>query len=127
MSQPSLVRGADTPPLMETTIGEAFDAAVARWPGQEALVSVHQKARFTFAELGWRVDAIAVGFHAAGDGLHGLLAEEVFVDREADAGGARQQRAQNGLGAGSVGERGAGGDSELQDVGTDLERAFIQE
>jgi fatty-acyl-CoA synthase len=66
MTDPSLVRGADAPPLLETTLGEAFDAAVRRWPTAEALVSVHQGARFTFAELGRRVDAVAAAFLALG-------------------------------------------------------------
>ncbi|HWE45462.1 MAG TPA: AMP-binding protein [Caulobacteraceae bacterium] len=66
MAEPSLVRGADVPPLLEATIGAAFDDAVRRWPRHEALVSVHQGARFTFAELGRRVDAVAAAFVALG-------------------------------------------------------------
>ena len=38
----SIVRGADTPPLLELTIGEALDAAVARVPDSLALISRHQ-------------------------------------------------------------------------------------
>jgi fatty-acyl-CoA synthase len=56
------VRGADHPPLREDTIGRAFDAAVARWPDREAVVSVHQDIRWTWAELGARVDAVAAAF-----------------------------------------------------------------
>jgi len=53
------VRGAEHPSLREDTIGAAFDQAVARWPDREALVSVHQDVRWTWAELGRRVDAVA--------------------------------------------------------------------
>ena len=66
MPEPSLVRGADTPLLLETTIGHAFDDAVRQWPEREALVSAHQGARFSFAELGRRVDAVAAAFLALG-------------------------------------------------------------
>jgi fatty-acyl-CoA synthase len=58
-TNPSIVRAAETPPLLEITIGEAFDAAVARWPSREALVSVHQNIRWSYAELGRRVDQVA--------------------------------------------------------------------
>ncbi|HEY3814157.1 MAG TPA: AMP-binding protein [Caulobacteraceae bacterium] len=66
MTELSLVRGAQTPSLLETTIGEAFDAAVRRWPEREALVSAHQGMRYSFAELGRRVDAVAAAFVALG-------------------------------------------------------------
>src|SRR3569832_1495321 len=56
------VRGAEHPPLREDTIGLAFAAAVSRWPEREALVSVHQDIRWTWAELGRRVDAVAAAF-----------------------------------------------------------------
>ncbi len=55
----SIVRAADTPALLELTIGEIFDAAVLCWPEREALVSVHQDIRWTYAELGRRVDLVA--------------------------------------------------------------------
>jgi fatty-acyl-CoA synthase len=66
MTELSLVRGASSPPLLECTIGEAFDHAVRRWPHVDALVSVHQGARFSFGELGRRVDAVAAAFLALG-------------------------------------------------------------
>ncbi len=66
MQSPSLVRGAAEPPLLEHTIGEALALAVARWPQAEALVSVHQDIRWTWAEFGARVDALAAGLLALG-------------------------------------------------------------
>ena len=62
----SLVRGAMTPPLLEHTIGAALDLAVQRWPDAEALVSVYQGVRWTWAELGRRADALAAGLLALG-------------------------------------------------------------
>jgi fatty-acyl-CoA synthase len=62
----SIVRGALTPPLIEQTIGEALDATIARVPDEMALISVHQNLRWTWRELGRRVDALAAGFIALG-------------------------------------------------------------
>lgn len=62
----SLVRGAVAPPLLEHTIGAALDLAVQQWPDAEALVSVHQDVRWTWAELGRRADALAAGLLARG-------------------------------------------------------------
>ena len=62
----SLVRGADAPPLIEHTIGEALALAAARWGGREALVSVEQGVRWTFADLLDRADAFAAGLLALG-------------------------------------------------------------
>jgi fatty-acyl-CoA synthase len=64
MGQLSLVKGATEPPLLETTIGEALDRAVKLWPKAEALVSAHQGIRWTWAEFGRRVDALAAGLLA---------------------------------------------------------------
>jgi len=38
-------------PLIEQTLGEFFDAMVARQPDHEALVSAHQQLRYTYREL----------------------------------------------------------------------------
>ncbi|OJY53306.1 MULTISPECIES: AMP-binding protein [unclassified Sphingomonas] len=65
-SAASLVRGADAPPLIEHTIGEALALAAARWGEREALVSVEQDIRWTFAELLERADAFAAGLLALG-------------------------------------------------------------
>ncbi|MDZ4762860.1 MAG: AMP-binding protein [Alphaproteobacteria bacterium] len=62
----SLVQGAATPALLEHTIGEALARAVAQWPDQDALVSVHQGTRWSWQEFGGRVDALAAGFLAMG-------------------------------------------------------------
>lgn len=45
----SQAQGATDVPLIEQTIGAFFDAMVARQPGHEALVSVHQGRRYTTA------------------------------------------------------------------------------
>jgi len=62
----SWVRGADAPPLLETTIGQALDLAALEWAGREALVSVHQQVRWTWSELADRADAMAAGLLAMG-------------------------------------------------------------
>ncbi len=55
-------------PLIEQTIGDSFDATVARFPDREALVDVEQGRRWTWAELQRDVDVAARGFVAAGIG-----------------------------------------------------------
>ncbi len=62
----SHVVGADHPPLLEHTIGQALEMAAARWPNAEALVSVHQNIRLTWTELLARSDAFAAGLLALG-------------------------------------------------------------
>ncbi|MDZ4239182.1 MAG: AMP-binding protein [Hydrogenophaga sp.] len=47
----SQAQGATDVPLIEQTIGAFFDAMVARQPEYEALVSVHQRQRYTYREL----------------------------------------------------------------------------
>jgi fatty-acyl-CoA synthase len=66
MAEASYVVGATAPALLEHTIGEALDAAVARWPDDEALVSVHQGVRLTWSQFGRRVDDFAAGLLALG-------------------------------------------------------------
>lgn len=46
-------------PLIEQTIGAFFDAMAARHPQREALVSVHQRRRYSYAELAAEVDRLA--------------------------------------------------------------------
>jgi fatty-acyl-CoA synthase len=60
------VRGATTPPLREETIGAALKAAAEKWPDTEALVSVHQDIRWTYAELNAKADVLAAGLLALG-------------------------------------------------------------
>jgi fatty-acyl-CoA synthase len=62
----SHVRGETVPPLIEETIGTVLDRAIARWPDMEALVSVEQSLRWTYAEFGRRVDRLAAGLLALG-------------------------------------------------------------
>jgi fatty-acyl-CoA synthase len=52
--------------LMEDTIGVVLDRAVMRWPQTEALVSVEQGIRWTYAEFARRVDALTAGLLALG-------------------------------------------------------------
>ena len=47
----SLALGATDVPLIEQTLGDFFDAMVARQPEREALVSVHQGRRYTYLSL----------------------------------------------------------------------------
>ena len=47
----SYARGATDVPLIEQTIGAFFADMVARQPEREALVSVHQGRRYTYAQL----------------------------------------------------------------------------
>lgn len=47
----SQASGAMHPPLIEQTLGDFFDAMVARQPDHPALVSAHQSLRYTYREL----------------------------------------------------------------------------
>ncbi|MCU1593395.1 MAG: AMP-binding protein, partial [Frankiales bacterium] len=58
--------GPSSPPLPAGTIGDALDRAVAAGPAREALVSVEQGVRFTYAELSAAVDRVARGLLARG-------------------------------------------------------------
>jgi fatty-acyl-CoA synthase len=62
----SHVKGLNTPPLLELTIGQAFDAAVERWPHRHALVSCHEDICWSWMELGERVNAFAKGLLLSG-------------------------------------------------------------
>jgi fatty-acyl-CoA synthase len=62
----SYVHGADARPLLGQTIGQAFDATCAAHPDVPALISRHQKIRWTYREMGERVDALAAGLLALG-------------------------------------------------------------
>ena len=64
--QLSHVRGAEAPPLMEETLGQALDRTVARWGDRVALISPAQDIRWTFAELAARADALAAGLVGLG-------------------------------------------------------------
>jgi fatty-acyl-CoA synthase len=58
--------GASAAPLLGDTIGANFDAAVSRYGEREALVDRPAGRRWTYAELGADVDAVALGLLAMG-------------------------------------------------------------
>ena len=62
----SWVRGADEPPLLEETIGQALDRAARQWGEELALVSVHQDVRWTYADLARKAEDLAAGLLALG-------------------------------------------------------------
>jgi fatty-acyl-CoA synthase len=66
VSTRSYVSGPSPTPLRGETIGECFDATAARLPDEVALVSRHQRARRTWAELRDEVDIAARGLLALG-------------------------------------------------------------
>jgi fatty-acyl-CoA synthase len=51
--------GAVQPPLIEQTIGDFFDAMVARQPHHPALVSAHQGLRYSYLELQTQANQLA--------------------------------------------------------------------
>ncbi len=63
---PSYSHGTSDVCLLGETIGENLARAVARGPDHPALVSRHQGLRWTYGELGERVDRLASGLLAAG-------------------------------------------------------------
>jgi fatty-acyl-CoA synthase len=66
LAAPSHVRGSSTHPLLDETIGAAFDRTAERFGDREALVSRHQALRYTYAELAAAVDEVARGLLAMG-------------------------------------------------------------
>jgi fatty-acyl-CoA synthase len=68
MDNASIVRGETRSPLLEQSIGAALLDAARKWPGDEALVSVHQGVRLTWSELAQRADAFAAGLLRLGLG-----------------------------------------------------------
>ncbi|MBI2516321.1 MAG: AMP-binding protein [Opitutae bacterium] len=58
-SRPSYVHGASARPLLGVTISECLRQTIARFPKRDALVVRHQGIRWTYAELGARVDRLA--------------------------------------------------------------------
>jgi fatty-acyl-CoA synthase len=63
---PSYVHGASPMALLGETIGDNLDRTVARVPDRDAVVSVHQGVRLTYAQLAAAVDEIARGLMALG-------------------------------------------------------------
>jgi fatty-acyl-CoA synthase len=64
--EPSYASGTSSTPLLGDTIGDNLDRTIARFGEREALVSVHQDLRFTYAQFGEAVDRAARAFIAAG-------------------------------------------------------------
>jgi fatty-acyl-CoA synthase len=62
----SYLHGASPVPLLGETIGENLDRTVARFPDHDAVVSVHQGIRQTYAEFHAAVTEIARGLLALG-------------------------------------------------------------
>ena len=58
--------GATETPLLEETIGSAFDRAVAANPDHEALVVPFQDVRLTYRQLAEQVDRLARGLLSLG-------------------------------------------------------------
>ncbi|HYM31679.1 MAG TPA: AMP-binding protein [Candidatus Cybelea sp.] len=65
-SSQSYAHGASRVPLLGDTIGVHFDKTVARWGTNDALIVRHQNVRWTWAEFGAKVDALAAGLLALG-------------------------------------------------------------
>jgi fatty-acyl-CoA synthase len=62
----SYLHGASPVPLLGETIGENLDRTVARFPDHDAVISVHQGIRQTYAEFHAAVTEIARGLLALG-------------------------------------------------------------
>ena len=63
---PSYVHGASPVPLLGETIGQNLDRTAARVPDNDALVSVHQGVRLTYAEFHAAVEEVARGLLGLG-------------------------------------------------------------
>ena len=59
-------RGAETPALLEETIGANLQRTIATWPQRDGLVDCAQGLRYTWRELGAAVDEVARGLVGAG-------------------------------------------------------------
>src|SRR5918992_975953 len=66
VSEPSYVHGASPVPLLGETIGQNLDRTAARVPDNDALVSVHQGVRMTYAQFHAAVEEVARGLLALG-------------------------------------------------------------
>lgn len=65
-SIPSLVRGSDTPPLLEDTMGRLLDRIAASHPEQPALVVGAQDVRLNYRQFHDEVERVAAGLLALG-------------------------------------------------------------
>jgi fatty-acyl-CoA synthase len=68
LTKTSYRQGACVEPLRGLTIGAALEDAAHRFPYNEAVVSVHQGVRLSYAQLDAEVDACALGLVALGVG-----------------------------------------------------------
>ena len=68
MTSPALsyVTGQSTQALIGETIGLNFDRTVAQWGDRPGLIVRQQGIRWSYAELGTKVDAFAAGLLALG-------------------------------------------------------------
>ena len=66
MALSSYAHGASPVPLLGETIGDNLDRVARRFPGNDAVVSVHQNRRLTYAEFAAETDRLAKAFVAAG-------------------------------------------------------------
>ena len=55
----SLAHGLTLTPLIERTIGDVFGAAVEKWPAREAVVSRHERERYSYRALQVEVNRLA--------------------------------------------------------------------
>ena len=62
----SYVHGASGAPLLGETLGASFGRTVAQWGERPGLVVRQQNVRWSYRELGERVDAFAAGLLALG-------------------------------------------------------------
>ena len=62
----SYAHGGSAVPLIGETIGAHFDRTVARWGDRPALIVRQQNVRWTWSELGRKVEAFAAGLLALG-------------------------------------------------------------
>lgn len=58
----SYAEGSTEKPLIEKTVGQLFDDVTSRFGDNEALVSRHQKQRFSYRQLKSAVDGVALSF-----------------------------------------------------------------
>ena len=62
----SYFKGADQPPLIDSTIGEFIEEIASRFPRREALVVRHQDIRWNWGEYLCEIDKLAQGLLALG-------------------------------------------------------------